>query len=73
MARRKFSFGNDETTGAIVDASNGAGSQYQAHQVYFRVTVTTGATVPDGFGLSSYDFGTERLFFGKPVAMPTSP
>ena len=33
--------------------------------VYYRVTVTTGATLPGYFGLSSYDFGAERIFFGK--------
>ncbi|MBC8096288.1 MAG: hypothetical protein H7Y43_10785 [Akkermansiaceae bacterium] len=50
---------------------NGAVNEINVHrQVYYRVTVTTGNTVPDFFGLSSYDFGTERVFFGKPFGQP---
>ncbi|MBP7948186.1 MAG: hypothetical protein KA004_00930 [Verrucomicrobiales bacterium] len=55
----------DEGLGAVNNFSSGPIS-FQQHAVYYRVTVTTGATLPDAFGLSSYDFGDERVFFGKP-------
>ena len=54
---------SDERTGAV--------NNDNVHKsVYYRVTVTTGATLPDWFGLSSYDFGTEKLFFGKLPGQP---
>ena len=61
-AKRAYN-GASEADGAVNDPASVPGSV--AKSVYFRVTVTTGATVPDSFGLSSYDFGTEKLFFGK--------
>ena len=41
-----------------------------AKAVYYRVTATTGDTVPDYFGFSSHDFSPERLFFGKTDSGP---
>ena len=38
--------------------------------VYYKVTFTTGATLPDFAGLSSYFFATEQVFFGKPFGQP---
>src|SRR5262249_55558567 len=35
-------------------------------QIYWKATLITGSTLPDSFGLSSQDFGTERILFGKP-------
>ncbi len=46
--------------------SDGAVNEFNVNkQVYYRVTVTTGPTLPTFFGLSSYDFASERIFFGK--------
>lgn len=52
--------GANETEGAVNDAN-------VAKQVFFRVTVTTGPSVSaaDYFGISSMDFGTEKIYFGK--------
>jgi CSLREA domain-containing protein len=52
--------GNTETTGAINELN-------VARKVYYRVSVTTGPSVSnaDYFGISSMDFGTEKLYFGK--------
>ncbi len=52
--------GANETEGAVNDAN-------VAKQVFFRVTVTTGPSVSaaDYFGISSMDFGTEEIYFGK--------
>lgn len=50
----------------VVGETNGAVNAINdAKKVFYRVTVTTGATLPTSFGLSSYDFGAERIFFGK--------
>lgn len=51
--------GTREASGAIKPRS-------LSQVVYYAATLTTGATLPDFFGLSSYDSGTERVFFGKP-------
>ena len=59
----------DDGLGAINNFIGGI--SFQEKKVYYRVTVTTGATLPDYFGLSSHDFGTERLFFGKRGGSPT--
>lgn len=52
--------GANETEGAVNDAN-------VAKQVFYRVTVTTGPSVSaaDYFGISSMDFGTEKIYFGK--------
>lgn len=50
-----------EGSGAVTDGAD------RANQVlYIRTTFTTGATLSNAIGLSTYDFGTERIFFGKP-------
>lgn len=58
-ARREYN-GTLENDGAVNDAN-------VAKTVYYRVTVTTGATVGVGdyFGISSHDFGVEKIYFGK--------
>ena len=56
-AKREYN-GASETTGAVNDANF-------SKVVYYRATVTTGPALPDFFGVSSYDFGIERIFFGK--------
>ncbi len=48
-------YGGDEGASAIP----GTG------QAFFRIQVTTGVDQPDYFGLSSFDFGNERVFFGR--------
>ncbi len=53
-----FGMDSDEERGSVTD-----GRLQQV--VYHRVTFTTGSTVPAFLGLSTYDFGTERIFFGK--------
>ncbi len=53
-----FGFGSDEEQGSVTD-----GRLQQI--VYHRVSLTTGGTLPTFIGLSTYDFGTERIFFGK--------
>lgn len=53
----------DDGLGAINNFVGGI--SFQEKKVYYRVTVRTGATLPDYFGLSSHDFSTEKLFFGK--------
>ncbi len=58
-----FGVGSDEEKGSVTD-----GRLQQV--VYHRVTFTTGATVPEFLGLSAYDFGTERIFFGKRFLQP---
>jgi hypothetical protein len=59
----------------ISGANNGAFRDYGADQnesairatgqIFFRVDVTTGTDIPNYFGISSMDFGTERVFFGR--------
>ncbi|WAC18138.1 hypothetical protein OVA24_12915 [Luteolibacter sp. SL250] len=52
--------------GAISAFDNGTVS-FGQHTVYFRVTFTTGPSIPQEsfIGLASLDFGTERVIFGK--------
>ncbi|MGZ5504172.1 MAG: choice-of-anchor Q domain-containing protein, partial [Chthoniobacterales bacterium] len=54
---------SDEGLGAINNFNNGTIS-FQNHVVYYRVLVTTGATVPSTITVTSLDFGTERVSFG---------
>jgi hypothetical protein len=61
-AKRKYN-GDFENDGAVNDPASSPSSV--AKSVFYRVTLTTGATVPAFFGISSYDFGDEKLFFGK--------
>jgi CSLREA domain-containing protein len=56
-AKREYK-GSPEGDGAFNDNTF-------AKAVYYRVTVTTGPVVPDFMVVSSYDFGAERIFFGK--------
>lgn len=56
-AKREYK-GSPEGDGAFNNGSH-------AKAVYYRTTVTTGTVLPDFFGMSSYDFGAERIFFGK--------
>ncbi len=52
------------------DEANGAINNFGTHQeriVYYRITFTTGETVPDSVGIASSDFGTTTTFFGKPA------
>ncbi len=62
-AKREYN-GASETEGAVNDTN-------VAKAVYARVTVTTGATLPNYFGLASYDFGAERMFVGKRIGSST--
>ena len=59
VAKREYN-GDDENSGAVNEGN-------VAKKVYYRVSVTTGATVgeSDYFGFSSLDFEEERLYFGK--------
>ncbi len=54
----KREFGGDEEAGAVQAAG----------QVYFGVTMTVTADNYAWAGLSSYDFGAEKIFFGCPGA-----
>ena len=56
---RRPNNGSDELAGAI-------GEDQSAEVAYYRVDVTTPSTLPGSFGISIYDSGTERAFFGKP-------
>ncbi|MGL5018261.1 MAG: choice-of-anchor Q domain-containing protein, partial [Luteolibacter sp.] len=58
-AKREYR-GATEAEGAVNDLN-------VAKKVFYRVSVTTGPTVTlaDYFGISSMDFGTEKLYFGK--------
>ncbi len=58
-AKREYR-GATETEGAVNDLNN-------AKKVFYRVSVTTGPSVTpaDYFGISSMDFGSEKLYFGK--------
>ena len=67
-ARRKYYGGALEADGAINPI--GTTPLSVAKSVYYRVSVTTGQTLPDYFGVSSFDFGAERLFFGKRFGSP---
>lgn len=61
-------FNGDSTQqGTINDPASSPSSD--ANQVYIRADFITGATLPDFFGISSLDFSTERLFFGKPFGL----
>ncbi len=62
-AKREYN-GASETDGAVNQIN-------VANAVYARVTVTTGATLPNYFGLASYDFDNERMFVGKRVGSST--
>ncbi len=48
-------YGADETNSAF----------YGSGMLFFRVTTLLGATVPSVAGMSSLDFGTEQVFFGR--------
>ena len=48
-------YGADETNSAF----------YGSGMLFFRVTMLLGATVPSVAGMSSFDFGTEKVFFGR--------
>ena len=62
-ARREYN-GASELDGAVNDVN--------VHKaVYARVTVTTGATLPNYFGIASYDFANERMFVGKRIGLDT--
>jgi hypothetical protein len=61
-ARREYNGANE---------FNGAVNEDNIHkQVYYRVTLSTGATLPSFAGMSSYEFGVERVFFGKRFGEP---
>ena len=53
----------DEGFGAINNFSNGTIS-FQQHALYYRVTFSTGATLPSFVSINSSDFGTDRVGFG---------
>jgi hypothetical protein len=59
VAKREYR-GNTETEGAVNDVN-------VARKVYYKVTVTTGPSVSaaDYFGISSNDFNSEKIYFGK--------
>lgn len=61
-ARRAYN-GASEYDGAVNDPLSAPSSD--ANIVYHRVTFSTGATVPDEILLTSFDFGTARIQFGK--------
>ena len=57
-----FGVGSDEEKGSVTDVPS------RTNQVvYHRVSFTTGASLPTSLGLSTYDFGTPVIFFGKPI------
>lgn len=56
-ARREYN-GNTETSGAVNDFND-------QKVVYYRATITTGATLPEFFYFMSDDFGAERVLIGK--------
>ncbi|MEO0454605.1 MAG: CSLREA domain-containing protein, partial [Verrucomicrobiota bacterium] len=60
QAEREFN-GLNEGEGAINDVNNFS-------QVYFRVTVHIGNSIPSEFGMISEDFGAERIAFGKTIS-----
>lgn len=62
-AKREYN-GAIESDGAVNEGN-------VAKAVYARVTVTTGATLPNYFGLASYDFAGERMFVGKCIDSST--
>lgn len=64
-AKREFNGPTEGSAGADGDDSERAGAFRGAGVAFFRfdVTRTAGATWS---GVSSYDFGTERIFFGVP-------
>lgn len=66
-AKREYN-GTLESDGAVNDPDSGPSSV--AKSVYYRLTVKTGATVPGYMGISSYDFGDEKIFFGKRSGQP---
>jgi hypothetical protein len=59
-AQREYN-GSPEADGAVNETSF-------SNVVYCRATFTTGPTLPDFFGLSSFDFGSERVFWGERFA-----
>ncbi|BCX48076.1 hypothetical protein HAHE_19840 [Haloferula helveola] len=60
--------GASTADGAVNDPLSSPSSD--ANVVYFRASVTTGDTLPTFFGISSFDFGVERVFFGKRFNQP---
>lgn len=63
--------GGDLVTGGGSNAfrdygTNGGGSAFQATGLlFYRFSFTLGADIPNYFGLSSMDFGNERIKFGR--------
>jgi hypothetical protein len=71
-----WSGGANVGSGALVtDANVGAFREYGADEnasafmatgiIYYKFTLSIGATVPNYAGLSSFDFGSEKVFFGR--------
>jgi hypothetical protein len=46
-------------------ADEAASAVQASGQVFYRLTLSFGDTVPNYAGISSFDFGTERIFFGR--------
>ena len=64
-AEREYNGTIEGTAPPPSDEADGAVNDSNVHKaVYYRVTCTTGATLPSSFGLISSDFGTDRVFFG---------
>ena len=66
-AKREYN-GALESDGAVNDPASVPSSV--AHSVYYRVTFTTGATLPSFISISSSDFGTDIVSFGVSMDLP---
>lgn len=66
-AKREYN-GTLESDGAVNDPATAPSSV--AKSVYYRVTFTTGATLPSFISISSLDFGTEIASFGVSQDLP---
>jgi hypothetical protein len=53
----------DEANGAFNAVGASPGSVEKV--LYMKVEATTGDTLPDYFGISAFDFASERVFYGK--------
>lgn len=66
-AKREYN-GTLESDGAVNDPASAPSSV--AKTVYYRVTFTTGATLPSFISVSSSDFGTDIVSFGVSLLVP---
>jgi len=64
----KREYNGTEADGAVNDPASAPSSV--AKTVYYRVTFTTGATLPSFISISSSDFGTDIVSFGVSMDLP---